>query len=183
MPRAGSLNGSIQSFMSSIDTNRTFGRAASTGLAGRMPMPSISAQIRRGLTPAHSSTSDSVAIPNARRQFLQAYPVHEQGRMLLLRSRFPERLLFAIVRNRKGRCRNTLRVVHVEQIGSRLLHSRSRPPCGAPSTTSGRGNRGYPIADWCTGERLVALCLDVEGKRAPVGIEVHAFAVACCGSG
>ena len=101
--------------------------------------------------------------------------------MLLLRSRFPERLLFAIVRNRKGRCRNTLRAVHVEQIGSRLLHSRSRPPCGAPSTTSGRGNRGYPIADWCTGERLVALCLDVEGKRAPVGIEVHAFAVACCG--
>ena len=41
--------------------------------------------------------------------------------MLLLRSRFPERLLFAIVH-----CRNTLRVVHVEQIGSRLLHSRSR---------------------------------------------------------
>ena len=136
---------------------------------------------QEGLTPAHSSTSDSVAIPNARRQFLQAYPLHEQGRMLLLRSRFPERLPFAIVRNRKGRCRNTLRAVHVEQIGSRLLHSRSRPPCGAPSTTSGRGNRGYPIANWSTGERLVALCLDVEGKRAPVGIEVHAFAVACCG--
>ena len=52
--------------------------------------------------------------------------------MLLLRSRFPERLLFAIVR-----CRNTLRVMHVEQIdrdyyivARGLLAVRPRPPAG-----------------------------------------------------